>query len=121
MERQKVVGIGGIVLFADNADSLAHWYERHLGLFFTREPDTHEWWCDFGGLSFSIHQAKHPLAHDRRQVEITWHVNDLDALTEQLGELGVTLAERQETVDGDFAWLDDPEGNRVELWQAPGV
>ncbi len=47
-------------------------------------------------------------------------MNDLDALTEQLGELGVTLAERQETIDGDFAWLDDPEGNRVELWQAPG-
>lgn len=117
MERQTVAGIGGVVLFADHADDLAHWYERHLGLFFTREPGTHEWWCDLPGAPFSIQQSKHPLGHDRRQVEITWRVKDLDALIEQLGELGVSVEERQETADGDFAWLDDPEGHRVELWQ----
>lgn len=117
MERQTVAGIGGVVIFADQADALAHWYEQHLGLFFTREPDSHEWWCDLPNTPFSIQQSKHPLGHDRRQVAITWRVKDLDAFVEQLGELGVSVEKRQESADGDFAWLDDPEGHRVELWQ----
>ena len=43
---------------------------------------------------------------------------DLDAFVEHMGEIGATVDERQETPDGDFAWLDDPEGNRIELVQA---
>jgi predicted enzyme related to lactoylglutathione lyase len=117
MDRQTVAGIGGVVLYADHADALTHWYEQHLGLFFTREPDSHEWWCDLPGSAFAIFQSKHPLGHDRRLVEITWRVTDLDAFIEQLGETGLTVDERQETADGDYAWFSDPEGNRVELWQ----
>lgn len=118
MVRPSVSGLGGVVLFADHADTLAHWYEHHLGLFFTREPDSHEWWCDVpGGVSFAIHQSKHSLGHERRHCEITWKVPDIDAFVEHLGELGVAVDERQETANGDFAWLDDPEGNRIELCQ----
>lgn len=118
MDRPSVAGLGGVILFADQADVLAHWYERHLGLFFTREPDSHQWWCTLpGGTSFAIHQSKHPLGHERRHCEIAWLVEDLDAFVEHLGEIGATVDERQETPDGDFAWLDDPEGNRIELYQ----
>ncbi len=113
-----IKGIGGIVIYADHADQLAHWYEKHLGLFFQREPGSHEWWCEFPGrTSFAIHQAKHPLGHERRQIDITWSVDDLDEYLERLCEFGISARERQETADGDFAWFDDPEGNRVELWQ----
>lgn len=121
MERQSVAGIGGVVLFADHADSLAHWYEKHLGLHFNREPESHFWWVELPGTSFAIHQTNHPLGHEHRQVEITWVVADLDAFIEHLGELGATVEERQETSTGDFAWLDDPEGNRIELYQKPEV
>ena len=117
MER-RITSIGGIALYADHADALAQWYEKHLGLYFQREPGSHEWWCEFPERTrFTIHQSKHPVGHDRRQLEITWCVDDLDAVVTRLGELGLSARERQETVDGDFAWLDDPEGNRVELWQ----
>ena len=113
-----IKSIGGIVIYADHADQLAHWYEKHLGLFFQREPGSHEWWCEFPGrTSFAIHQAKHPLGHERRQIDITWCVDDLDAALETLCEFGISARERQETADGDYAWFDDPEGNRVELWQ----
>lgn len=117
MDRQTVDGIGGVVLFADHADSLAQWYEKHLGIFFTREPGSHEWWCELGNAAFAIHQTKHPLGHDRRLVEITWRVANLDDFVEQLTDQGVAVDERQETADGDYAWFDDPEGNRIELWQ----
>ncbi|HEY4100583.1 MAG TPA: hypothetical protein VGM20_06880 [Gemmatimonadales bacterium] len=117
MERQTVVAIGGVVLFADHADTLAQWYEKHLGIFFTREPGSHEWWCDLAGVTFSIHQSKHPAGHDGRPVEILWRVPDLDDFIEHLGDLGINVDERQASPDGDHAWFNDIEGNRVQLWQ----
>ncbi|MGH7522982.1 MAG: VOC family protein [Gemmatimonadales bacterium] len=119
MDRQTVDGIGGVVLFADHADSLAQWYEKHLGVFFTREPGSHEWACELAGASFAIHQSKHPLGRERHLVEISWRVKNLDDFVEYLGDLGIVIDERQETSNGDYVWLDDPEGNRVELWQEP--
>jgi predicted enzyme related to lactoylglutathione lyase len=50
-------------------------------------------------------------------------VRDLDAMVAQLGAAGVAI-DSQETQDGvgRFAWLVDPEGNRIELWEpAPEV
>lgn len=122
MDRVSVAGLGGVMLYADQADTLAHWYERHLGVFFTREPDTHDWRSNQrGGVGFAIHQAKHPIGQGRRHCEITWLVDDLDGFIEQLAEGGLTVEERQEGPDGDFAWLSDPEGNRIELFQrSPG-
>jgi len=118
VNRPSVAGIGGVVLFAGHADTLAHWYERHLGIFFTREPDSHQWWSDLpGGITFAIHQSKHPMGQERRHCEITWVVDDLDDFVEQLAELGLTVDERQDSPDGDHAWLSDPEGNRIELLQ----
>lgn len=120
MERPTVKGLTGVVLYAERADDLAHWYEKYLGLFFTREPDSHEWWCTLpGGLTFAIHQSRHTIVHERRHCELSWRVDDLDALVETLAELGLSVDERQETAEGDFAWLDDPAGNRIELHQPP--
>lgn len=118
MNRPTVAGMGGVVLFANQADTLAHWYERHLGIFFTREPDTHQWWAELpGGMSFAIHQTPHPLGNERRHCEITWVVADLDDFIELLAEQGLAVDERQDAPDGDHAWLSDPEGNRIELLQ----
>ncbi len=117
MARRNVAGFGGIVLFADHADALMEWYQKHFDLFFQREPGSHAWRCDVDGMSFAIHQARTPRGTDRRQVEITWRVTDLDALLEKLSELGISVDEKQETPTGDYAWLDDLERNRLELWQ----
>jgi predicted enzyme related to lactoylglutathione lyase len=49
---------------------------------------------------------------------INFRVDDLDALLEQLAAAGVRIdPARQDHSYGRFAWIWDPEGNRVELWQ----
>jgi predicted enzyme related to lactoylglutathione lyase len=52
---------------------------------------------------------------------IDYSVDDLDALLVVLKEEGVQIDQRgiQESEHGRFAWITDPEGNRVELWEAP--
>ena len=47
-------------------------------------------------------------------------VDDLDAVLEKLRAAGADIDPKREDHDyGRFAWFNDPEGNRVELWQPP--
>ena len=51
---------------------------------------------------------------------LNYQVEDLDALLEALRADGVTIDPKREDYDyGRFAWIIDPEGNRIELWEPP--
>ena len=60
----------------------------------------------------------------RTQVEVPaaggvpeW-VDDLDAALERLRDQGAAVSPTIETDEyGRFAWAEDPEGNRFELWE----
>lgn len=50
---------------------------------------------------------------------INYRVEDLDAF-EVLREEGCNVLDKSDdSVYGKFAWVIDPEGNKVELWQPP--
>jgi predicted enzyme related to lactoylglutathione lyase len=50
---------------------------------------------------------------------VNYRVDDLDALLDQLRAADVPIDPKREDYGdyGRFAWITDPEGNRVELWQ----
>jgi predicted enzyme related to lactoylglutathione lyase len=49
---------------------------------------------------------------------INLQVENLDEVLAQLKAEGVNVDPKVETCDyGKFAWIMDPEGNRVELWK----
>ena len=49
---------------------------------------------------------------------INYRVENLDALLEKLKAAGVEIAdERHQDENGRFAWITDPEGHRIELWE----
>ncbi|MAQ17961.1 MAG: hypothetical protein CMN30_24585 [Sandaracinus sp.] len=51
-------------------------------------------------------------------VMINYRVDDLRALVDQLAGAGVPLVKGiDEEPNGLFAWVMDPEGNKVELWE----
>ncbi len=50
---------------------------------------------------------------------INYRVSDLDGLLEALGKEGVQIEHREDYDYGRFAWIMDPEGNRIELWEPP--
>src|SRR5262245_65962402 len=121
----KITGIGG-VFFKSKGDSaaLAEWYRKHLGM--TLE--------DFGGaiLKWPDDKAEdrgltvwHTADKDsqwfspsKSSFMINYRVDDLDALVAQLRRDGVEIVKGPEVDDnGRFAWVMDPDGNKVELWQ----
>ncbi len=51
---------------------------------------------------------------------VNYRVEDLHALVQALKEEGcIVLEKMDESEYGKFAWVIDPEGNKVELWQPP--
>jgi len=121
----KVTGIGGI-FFKSKGDPtvLAAWYQEHLGL--TLEP----WggailkWPDDkandDGLTvWSLASADSEwFAPSRSSFMINYRVDDLVALLEQLQGAGVEVVSGPESHEnGKFAWIMDPDGNKVELWE----
>jgi predicted enzyme related to lactoylglutathione lyase len=51
---------------------------------------------------------------------INYRVEDLHALVNALKEEGCNvLDDSSESEYGKFAWVIDPEGNKVELWEPP--
>ena len=116
----KAVGVGGVFLKAADPEMLAKWYAKHLGI-----PEQ-----EGGSLAFDGPEsagmtvfAHFPLETEYfgeggQQAMVNFRVDDLDALLAQLAEAGVRIdPEREDFPYGRFAWIWDPEGNRVELWE----
>jgi predicted enzyme related to lactoylglutathione lyase len=123
----RVTGIGGIFFKAKAAPALRDWYKRHLGI------DVQEWggtaftWTDSAGTPiggstiWSIGRAEgDQFAPSNASFMVNYRVEDLHALVKMLKAEGCNVLDKvDESEYGKFAWVMDPEGNKVELWQPP--
>ena len=117
---EKVTGIGGVFIRAKDPQTLALWYQQHLGI--QLEPGT-----SYGGFIAKAGDETvwSAFAADttyfgakNQQIMLNYRVTDLDAMLKQLKAADVWVDEQIEDGDyGKFGWAMDPEGNRFELWQ----
>ena len=52
-----------------------------------------------------------------REYMLDFAVDDLSAFIDRLKAKGVAILEREDGPDGNFAWILDPDGTKIELWQ----
>jgi predicted enzyme related to lactoylglutathione lyase len=124
---RRVSGLGGIFFKADLPDKLYAWYEKHLGLQRQAEEAVVFNWrqADDPGKSGMTVWAIFPkdtkyFDPSRSSFMMNFIVEDLDGLLAALREEGVEVDPKREDYDyGRFAWIMDPEGNRIELWEPP--
>lgn len=124
---KRVTGIGGIFFKAKDPAALHAWYKRHLGI------DVQEWggtafqWADDDGnpvagtTIWSVAAADaDSFAPSQASFMVNYRVDDARALAKVLREEGCNVLDKvDESEFGIFAWVIDPEGNKVELWQPP--
>ena len=125
---EKVLGIGGVFLRSRDPKALSEWYREHLGL--PIEPEWH------GAVLPGIPQGMNPVpgiwsafpqdteyfGDSRNQVMINFVVRDVQAMVDQLREMGCDVDDKVESNEfGTFGWVTDPEGHRIELWQPPAA
>ena len=117
-----VTGVGGIFIKSKNPKALSDWYRDVLGL------EIKAW----GGAKLSYDAPGHPpavvwspfseasdyMAPSTREFMINFAVDDLDAFIARLASKGVTILKRDDSdPNGRFAWILDPDGTKIELWQ----
>jgi predicted enzyme related to lactoylglutathione lyase len=119
----KAVGIGGVFLKARDPKALMEWYAANLGITQDYGSLVFDGPASLGMTLFTHFAADTDyFGEGPQQFMVNLRVDDLDALLSQLSAAGVRIdPKRDDAPYGRFAWIWDPEGNRVELWQPPAA
>jgi len=124
----RVTGIGGVFLKAHDPKDLTAWYAKHLGIVVSDYGGVKFLWTDdvpagTGLTTWSLFPGDTKYFGPGVQTTmINYRVDDLDGLLQQLEAADVWIDPKRENHEyGKFAWIMDPEGNRIELWQPPAA
>jgi predicted enzyme related to lactoylglutathione lyase len=123
---ERVTGIGGVFFKAKDPKTLRAWYQEKLGItiqeganfgmFLWRERlDSNREGTTVWGL---FPETTKYFAPSPATFMINYRVRNLEALLTQLRSGGVmAVGNVVEDFNGKFAWVVDPEGNKIELWE----
>lgn len=124
-EPGRITGLGGIFIRSKDPKALSAWYQDVLGIHM-------ESW---GGAKLSYDAPGHPpamvfspfkadsdyFAPSTREVMLNFAVDDMDAFVARIEAKGVKVLKRDDSdPSGRFAWIMDPDGTKIELWQPKG-
>ncbi len=122
-EPGRITGVGGIFVTSKDPKALAAWYRDVLGI------KVESW----GGAMLSYDAPGHPpmvvwnafpegeayLKPSTREFMLNFGVDDLDAFIKRIEAKGVKVLKRDDSdPSGRFAWIMDPDGTKIELWQS---
>lgn len=119
----KVVGIGGIFLKFTDPAGMRKWYSDVLGL------TTNDYGVLFrfnvagspeGSLQLGTFEEKSGyFGSPAQQCMLNFRVDNMESLLEVLKQNKVEILNEMEEYEyGKFLHISDPEGNRIELWEA---
>jgi predicted enzyme related to lactoylglutathione lyase len=123
-------GIGGAFLFSNDTKTLSAWYRDVLGIALQGEDAE----CKSVYASFEYRDLANPeikrtiawaimntdqdIKGKPRTGKINYTVKNMGEFLNQLKSKGVVIEKTEEYPGmGIFAWLKDPDGNAIELWE----
>ena len=123
-----VTGISGIYQKTPDPKRMVRWYSNYFGLFSSQELHTFRS-RDYENPESAAHTvlAYYPddsayFTPSQKNSMISFRVHGLDVLLRKLRSKGIEVLEESERYNhGKFAWLLDPEGNKIELWEPVGI
>jgi predicted enzyme related to lactoylglutathione lyase len=121
---KRVTGIGGVFFKSKDPEKTRDWYKNHLDIQSDQYGAMFQWrqannpdkigctvWSPFKDDTDYFDPSEQPFM-------INYRVDDLEKLLTVLKEEGVKIVGEMESFDyGKFAWIMDPDGNKIELWE----
>ena len=118
----RVTGLGGIFYKVADTEATKAWYQDNLGVggewgaMFPFKNDDPEGFT----LLSPFKAATDYFAPSEAPFMINLRVDDLDGMIADLAAKGIAILGRQDEEYGRFAWILDPDGIKVELFQQIG-
>jgi catechol 2,3-dioxygenase-like lactoylglutathione lyase family enzyme len=122
----RVTGFGGLFFKSADPEKLYQWYEKHLGMKrdmsggvmfeWAGDPNAAEGvtvWSIFPESTKYFDPGTAPFM-------MNFRVEGLKDLLAKLRSEGVWVDDKyDESEYGNFGWIMDPDGRRIELWEPP--
>lgn len=120
--------LGGVFIYSENPESLGKWYKEAFLLEWEYAREYNAWFITYKYKTlegseirytiFSILKAKDQPRVEGKAFTINLRVNNCRKTYDHLTKLGIECSEPKDYPgEGVFAWLRDPEGNYLELWE----
>lgn len=118
----RVTGLGGIFYKVADPAATSKWYQEMLGVggewgamfpFKDDSPEAYNLLSPFKSETDYFAPSDAPFM-------INLRVDDLDAMVTDLEGKGIAILGRQDEDYGKFAWIMDPDGIKIELFQQIG-
>ena len=115
----KVLGVGGLFFKAADPKGLAAWYHRVLGIEVQGWGGAIFHHPDRGVVVWTPFAANTEyFAPSKADFMVNLIVDDLDGVLAKVRAEGVEILDhKSDDANGKFAWLIDPAGIKLELWQ----
>jgi predicted enzyme related to lactoylglutathione lyase len=114
----RIVGLGGVFFKTTDVEASKNWYTQKLGIpleswggMFSLKPQFNEYQV------FSIVGEKSEYLNQSQSFMINFVVEDLDAFCEILKSKDVPILKQEASDFGKFAWIEDLDKNKIELWE----
>lgn len=118
----RVTGLGGLFYKVADPAATRRWYQDSLGIgsewgaMFPFKEDA----ADGYALLSPFKAETDYFAPSEQPFMINLRVDDLDGMLANLAAKGIEPLGRQDEDYGNFAWIMDPDGVKIELWQQKG-
>ncbi|WP_284126066.1 VOC family protein [Parerythrobacter aestuarii] len=115
----KVTGLGGVFYVVKDPEATRAWYRETLGVDGEYGPQLN-WSEETGDKPYSLishFSDDQYLKPGKGGFMINLRVDDLDGMVEQIRAKGVDILDSVDEGYGKFAWVLDPDGVKIELWQ----
>jgi len=123
-------GIGGVFLFSNHPKQLAEWYRENLGITYEESPDCSSIYKSFEyrdlldasakrTTTWAILRSDQDIAGKPRTGQINYRVKSMTDMLSHLQSKGVVVDKTENGEYGKFAWVTDPDGNKIELFEEP--
>lgn len=115
----KVTGLGGVFYVVKDPEATRQWYREVLGLDGEYGPQM-MWSQETKDQPYSLVSHFSDDSYIKPGIGgfmINLRVDDCDAMVAQLADKGVEVLGSADEGYGKFAWLLDPDGIKIELWE----
>ncbi|QYJ06663.1 VOC family protein [Qipengyuania flava] len=115
----KVTGLGGVFYVVKDPAATRAWYRDTLGIDGEYGPQLN-WSEETGDKPYSLishFTDEEYIKPGRGGFMINLRVDDCDGMVAKLRAMGVEILGHVDEGYGKFAWILDPDGVKIELWE----
>lgn len=123
----KAVQLGGVFIYSNKPKTLVDWYQKNFGLNFESTPDDTAYYLSFpyqddeGKPRYNVLSViKSKSVRPRKNSKLftlNLRVDGIEKVIKRLKENGNIIKPLEVHEEGKFAWVQDPEGNFIEMWE----